>query len=283
MHTVRAYKHDLESFLSWLDETLHDTTVGRAQNLSHAELRSYWAGQKASGLGARSLRRAQSAVRGLFRYARKNGIATRNPTDGMESPKVGRRLPKILSQKEAASILSGNPQSFSGCRDKAILELLYGSGLRVSELTSLTLAEVDLQEAILRVTGKGNKDRIVPMTGASCEAVRRYLALRASAMPQAAKTREIFVNKYGNRLSSNGITRILHKHLRQAAAMKLVSPHALRHSFATHLLDGEADLRAVQEMLGHASLSTTQIYTHLSREHLKKAYNSSHPRSGGKK
>ncbi|MFZ2960532.1 MAG: tyrosine recombinase [Candidatus Ozemobacteraceae bacterium] len=278
-HTVRAYASDLEVFLSWMESTYHESGTKRAEDLSPAELRSFWARRQAENLSPASLRRARSSVRGLFRFCIRRGHLHKNPLDAIETPRAQRPLPRTIDESEIGALLLAPAADLSGRRDKAILEMLYGSGLRVSEVTTLRINDLNLDTETGRVTGKGSKERIIPLTHASCIAVQAYLSLRQAEMPSPTAPNHLFLNKSGTPLSTRGVARLLDKYVRQTAMLRKVNPHALRHSFATALLDGGADLRAVQEMLGHASLSTTQIYTHVSREKLKRVYHKAHPRA----
>lgn len=278
-HTIRGYANDIGVFLQWLEKNIGDLSIERAATLKPVEMRAFWAERKAGGLAGTSLRRAQSALRSLFRFAVRRQLISRNPLEALDTPKAPRPLPELLSEQEMGSLLLSPDGSLAGRRDRAILELLYGSGLRVSELTGLTILSLDLQNGIGRVTGKGSKERLVPLTPSCCEAIRDYLRLRTAEMPATINTPHLFLNNRGTPLSQRSVARLLEKYVRRTALLRKISPHTLRHTFATHLLDGGADLRAVQEMLGHASLSTTQIYTHLSRDRLKKVYRRTHPRA----
>lgn len=278
-HTIRGYSNDIGVFIAWLEAHIGDASLERAAVLKPVELRTFWAERKASGLAGTSLRRAQSALRSLFRFAVRRQIIARNPLEAVDTPKAPRPLPELLSETEVGALLMAPDGSLGGRRDRAILELLYGSGLRVSELTSLTVLSLDLQNGIGRVTGKGSKERLVPLSPPACEAVREYIRLRTAEMPSTINIPHLFLNNRGTPLTQRSVARLLEKYVRRTALLRKISPHSLRHTFATHLLDGGADLRAVQEMLGHASLSTTQIYTHLSRDRLKKVYRRTHPRA----
>ncbi|HNW33526.1 MAG TPA: tyrosine recombinase, partial [Candidatus Ozemobacteraceae bacterium] len=280
-HTVRAYAADLHLFFDWMREKAPPADMARAAALTAADVRSFWAQRRQAGVCGNSIRRAQSAIRGLFAYAVRRGIMQVNPMDTVDPARGSRPLPRILSEEEADRLMTSNDSSLSGLRDRALLELLYGSGLRASEAVSLTRISLDASQGLIRVTGKGSKERIVPLTPAAAEAVREYLRRRDAEQPKARSESALFLNMQGTPLQVRSVARILEKHIRTIALAKHISPHDLRHSFATHLLNGGADLRAVQDMLGHASLSTTQIYTHLSRDRLQKIYNHTHPRSGG--
>jgi len=280
-HTVRGYAADLRLFLAWMTEKAPPATPARAATLTAADIRSFWAQRRQQGLCGTSIRRAQSAIRGLFGYAVRRGLMAVNPMEAVDPARGDRPLPRVLSEDEADRLMTSNDASLAGLRDRALLELLYGSGLRASEAVSLTRTSVPNGEGMLRVTGKGSKERIVPVTPAATAAVAEYLRRRDAEQPEARGMAALFLNLRGTPLNVRSVARILEKHVRAATLARHVAPHDLRHSFATHLLNGGADLRAVQDMLGHTSLSTTQIYTHLSRDRLQRIYETSHPRSGG--
>ena len=278
--TIRGYLNDLTFFEKWLSEN-NITEISKAVTLTPAQIRGFWAKRRQGGLASASMRRGQSALRGLFKYAMKHGLATRNPVDMMDSPKAQRPLPRALSQEDVNMLLNApDSTNLLGMRDKAILELLYGSGLRVSEVANLTSEDLmlDNQTAIIR-EGKGNKDRIVPLTPLSCKAISLYINNRFSTKPAWRDEKHIFLNHMGTPLTTRSIARLIDKYARQLAMMMNITPHQFRHSFATHLLNNGADIRAVQEMLGHASLSTTQIYTRISKEKLMQTYRLCHPRA----
>lgn len=282
LHTVRAYGSDLEFFAAWLEEN-RTASLNELELLTPTQIRAYWATRRNSGISAQSMRRGQSSMRGLFKYALKHKLITMNPLACMESPRAQRPLPKALSVEDV-NLLINSPdlQTLSGLRDRAMVETLYGSGLRVSELAQLSVEQLDLENQTARILGKGSKERIVPMTPGSCEAISAYLRLRHNEMPASRSQNKIFLNRQGNPLSERSVARAIDKYSRQLAMMMKITPHQFRHSFATHLLNNGADMRAVQEMLGHANLSTTQIYTRISKERLMQTYRLSHPRSGEK-
>lgn len=280
-HTIRAYKNDLNKFSEWMCDNLGVNTIEKAEMLTLSQLRSYWAFRRANGVSQQSMRRGQSSIRGMFLYAVKHGYIHKNPAEGMDSPKRQLPLPKAVSENDLSMILQNpSPNTLLGLRDRAILELIYGSGLRVSEASNMQKNQLDLESQVTRVTGKGSKERIIPLTPVSCKAIKMYLSRRHTEAPETKDVSWLFLNRFGTRLTSRSIARLLNKHTREVALMRHISPHQLRHSFATHLLDGGADIRAVQEMLGHENLSTTQIYTHVSKEKLLNTYRATHPRSG---
>jgi tyrosine recombinase XerC len=278
-HTVAAYRRDLDQFAEWLSR-------GRIEALDAVDrraLRRYVAFLDARGLARRSIARKISAIRSMLAWAVTHELVEANAAEDVPVPKLDRTLPKVFRPADAARLCELPPgDEPSGQRDRAVLELLYGSGLRVAELCGLDVDDVDVSAARLRVTGKGRKQRQVPMTGPACRAVEAYVAggrrelLRAGTPPAARHA--LFLNSRGGRLGPRSVRSMLARYL-SAEGVAPVGPHALRHSFATHLLDGGADLRVVQELLGHASLATTQIYTHVSTERLKAVYEQSHPRA----
>lgn len=280
LQTIRGYQNDLNFFEKWLEEN-NITEISKAEILSPAQIRSFWAGRRKGGLCSSSMRRGQSALRGLFKYAMRRGLANKNPVDMMDSPKVQRPLPKALSQEEVNMLInSPDCSNLLGMRDKAILELLYGSGLRVSEVSNLKSGDINLESGTAFIReGKGDKDRIVPLTPLSCQAISLYINNRFSEKPAWRKEKHIFLSHTGTPLTTRSIARLIDKYARHLAMMMNITPHQFRHSFATHLLNNGADIRAVQEMLGHASLSTTQIYTRISKEKLMQTYRNCHPRA----
>lgn len=282
LQTLRGYQNDLNFFEKWLSAN-NITEISKAESLTPTQIRGFWAGRRKGGLCSSSMRRGQSALRGLFKYAIRHGLANKNPVDLMDSPKVQRPLPKALSQDDVNMLInSPDTSNLLGMRDKAILELLYGSGLRVSEVANLTSEDINLEAQFLTVReGKGGKDRVVPLTPISCNAISLYINNRFSTKPEWREEKHIFLNHLGTPLTTRSIARLVDKYARKLAMMMNITPHQFRHSFATHLLNNGADIRAVQEMLGHASLSTTQIYTRISKEKLMQTYRNCHPRAGG--
>ncbi|MBI3323184.1 MAG: tyrosine recombinase XerC [Candidatus Omnitrophica bacterium] len=270
-HTLRNYAKDL----SLLRESLGETPWEKADLLS---LRKFVADQRTGGLSKATVARRVAAIRSLFRFLHREGFVGSNPALGLTRPKLDRRLPAFLSVEEAARLVEApKGDDFVGARDRAILETLYSTGLRVSELVGLRIRDVDLIGGSLRAMGKGRKERLVPMGSYSVQAIRKYLGTLAPE--QGDPERPLFQNRLRGRLTDRSVRRILNRYLAQVSVSLKVSPHALRHSFATHLLDRGADLRSVQELLGHSSLTTTQVYTHVTTERLKRVYESAHPRA----
>ena len=277
LHTRRAYQRDLAQF------TAYCTQLGQPWPLpvdSHV-MRGFLAHLHRAGLGPRSIARTLSAVRGLFDYLIKQGRARENPVSGVRPPKAPRRLPKVLDVDQANRLLSVTPASTLDARDVAMWELTYSCGLRVSELVGLDLPAVDLDAGEARVFGKGRKERLVPVGRLALAALRAWLPERALLVMDDEPA--LFVSQQGRRLGVRVVqTRLKQWALRQGLDTSL-HPHMLRHSFASHLLESSGDLRAVQELLGHSDIRTTQIYTHLDFQHLAKVYDSAHPHARRKK
>lgn len=269
-HTVRNYGRDVQLLL----ELAEGSALERIQ--TH-QVRRFVAKLHAQGLGGRSLARTLSAWRSFYRYLARDHGMRHNPCAGVRAPRSAKRLPDALSPEEAARLVELPESGLLATRDRAILELFYSSGLRLAELTALKLGEVDFTEATVRVLGKGRKTRVVPVGRHALEALKSWLGLRAALA--APEEQAMFVNQRGKPLGARAIQlRVRAWAIRQGLAAK-VHPHMLRHSFASHVLQSSSDLRAVQEMLGHASISTTQVYTHLDWQHLAKAYDAAHPRA----
>ncbi len=273
-HTLRSYRVDLEDFFGFLREKGLPQDPG---GIDHLHLRLYLSHLTRRGLKRSSISRKLSAIRSFFRYLKREGLIKRNPAQLVSTPKFMKGLPRWLTVEEAFSLVEAPPQGDAkGIRDRAILELLYSSGLRVGELVGLDLGDIDLKEGLVRVLGKGGKERLVPVGGKACEALGLYLKVRGSFGP---KEDALFLNRWGRRLSARSVGRIVKEYALRGEVLKPVTPHVLRHTFATHMLDGGADLRAIQELLGHARLSTTQRYTHVSLSTLMEVYDRAHPRA----
>lgn len=277
-HTVAAYRSDLAQFGAWASRG----GVVELDEVDRKLMRRYVAFLTQRGLARRSIARKVSAVRSMLAWATRRGLIALNPADDVAAPKLDRPLPRVLKESEAVALCELPPDDDAvGLRDRAILELLYGCGLRVSELCGLDVDDVDLTARSVRVLGKGRKERLVPLGEPARGAVRAYVAgARPGLMTGGARsdTAAMFFNSRGRRLGTRSVRSMLTKYV-TAEGGRPANPHALRHSFATHLLDNGADLRAVQELLGHESLSTTQIYTHVSTERLRAVYEQSHPRA----
>jgi integrase/recombinase XerC len=281
-HTLQAYRRDLDAFTRYLDGHYGGTWgFGRVDRLG---IRSFLGEMQRHGLAKRSMARALSAVRSLYRFLQMHHGLDRSPVRASKAPKLGRRLPGYLDRSRTDALFEAaetraRESDPASCRDLAILELFYSSGLRLSELTGLNLPDLDLLSDQVKVRGKGRKERLVPMGSRANQALRRYLEEREplARLPRADR-QAVFLGRGGRRLTPRTVQRIVQRAFLAIGADGLRT-HSLRHTFATHLLDAGADLRAVQELLGHASLSTTQIYTHTSVERLKKVYQQAHPRA----
>jgi integrase/recombinase XerC len=272
-HTLSNYNRDLQRLLAYCER--HG--IESWQSLEPVQARAWAAGLHRAGLAGKSIQRMLSAARSFYRHLRRHGLVARNPFTAVPAPKSARRLPKALSADETARLVSIDAGDERARRDRALLELFYSSGLRLSELVNLNIADLDLGSCEARVTGKGAKERLVPVGRHAAEALQQWLAVRAGWA--AAGESALFVTERGRRLSARAVqARVRHWTLAQGLG-RHVHPHMLRHSFATHLLESSGDLRAVQELLGHANLSTTQMYTHLDFQHLAKVYDAAHPRA----
>ena len=272
-HTVLAYQRDLQHFQKFCDEK----NISSWQQVDHSIARAFPARLFQKGLAASSIKRALSAVRALFRYLLKQNNVQYNPFDGVSAPKSGTKLPKTLSVDEMDTLFNEKDDSVLAVRDRAILELFYSSGLRLAELASLVMGQIDFTQSTLRVMGKGSKERVVPVGSKAKQALQSWIQRRAT-LALSTET-ALFVNHHGRRLSERGIQYRLNQWSQKLNLGRRLHPHMLRHSFASHILQSSGDLRAVQEMLGHADISTTQIYTHLDFQHLANVYDQSHPRA----
>jgi len=283
--TVRAYGSDLERFTDFWQREFGEEAAGRAPlpKVDTLAVRSYLAALHRSGLQNRSIARHLSTLRSFFRWACREGHLNRNPAQGLLSPRVPRTLPRAMTQADTESLLAVSEDESVPERERALFELLYATGVRVSEAAGLDLEDVDLGSRLVRVVGKGSKERIVPFGEEAGEALRAYLPVRAALRHGESAPSDggepLFVNRRGGRLTTRSMARLLKRRLAAAGLPQDISPHALRHTFATHLLQAGADLRAIQELLGHASLSTTQKYTHLDAARLAQVYRSAHPKA----
>jgi integrase/recombinase XerC len=276
-YTVKNYRREIGQFLDFLREQGIDSW----DEVDRYVLRRYLAWLQAQGYVKASITRRISELRSFCRYLVREGILETNPIRAISSPRVPKRLPDYLDLHEVEALLAAPDTTIpQGQRDRAILEVLYASGLRVSELVSLNLSNVDLRHGELRVWGKGAKERVALLGEPACKALRRYIRDgRLKLIKEGKATNALFLNRLGNRLSTRSVSNILDKYAKLAGLERRVTPHIMRHTFATHLLDGGADLRTVQELLGHADLSSTQIYTHVSQVRAKEVYRKAHPRA----
>lgn len=272
-HTIAAYRRDLTTFADYLGE--RDVTEWQA--VTPQCVRQYVASRHRAGAHGRSLARQLSALRALFTHLGENGLVSSNPAQSVRAPKSERRLPRALDVDQMTSLIEQGADTPLDVRDRAMWELLYSSGLRVSELVGLDLEALDLTQGEARVLGKGRKERVVPVGRLACKALEGWLQVRAD-MAGADET-AVFVGRRGTRLSTCSVQLRLEQWLKRHGINARVHPHMLRHSFASHMLESSGDLRAVQELLGHADISTTQAYTHLDFQHLARVYDAAHPRA----
>jgi len=282
-NTIISYKNDLLQLLNYLKEY----KIIKRDSIKYIDrsiLRKYIVYLKKCDYSVRSICRKISTIRSFFKFLSREGMVDINPTINLITPKIVKKLPSFLYLEEINKLIeTPSGHTILGIRDRAILELLYGTGMRVGELVNLSIRDIDLYEKTVRVFGKGSKERILPLGNPSIRAVQEYLTsrdiFRKNISLDKIDKNALFLNRFGGRLSARSIRRLLIKYMKMADLNKKISPHVLRHSYATHLLGGGADLRSVQELLGHESLSTTQIYTHITKERLKAIYNKSYPRS----
>ena len=272
-HTITAYRHDLERLVEFCDAG----SISDWRALTGHQVRGFVSSGQRSGLGGRSLRRRLSAVRAFYNYLLREAALANNPALGILAPKSGRRLPATLDVDQMARLLDIKAVDGLACRDRALLELCYSSGLRLAELVGLDVRDIDLSDATVRITGKGNKVRVVPVGRYARSALRDWLKERIKYTSEDEPA--MFVGRYGKRLSARAVQLRVREWSQRQGMDTPVHPHQLRHSFASHLLESSGDLRAVQELLGHADISTTQIYTHLDFQHLAKVYDKAHPRA----
>ncbi len=272
-HTSAAYASDLEQLAKYAEADKGGNVS--AQDVDHLLLRRFLAGLAKSSKKS-SIGRKLAAIRSFFRFLVRRGILAKNPAELIATPKKDQLLPFHLDIDQTTALMEApDSEQKYALRDRAMLELLYSSGLRVSELTGLNISELDLAAGMVRVTGKGGKERIVPVGSKAQKAVTEYLEQRGDGPASGA----LFLNTRGGRINRRSVARVVDTHVMRIAAFKRISPHTLRHTFATHMLEGGADLRAIQELLGHASLSTTQKYTHVSIDRLMEVYDKSHPKA----
>jgi integrase/recombinase XerC len=266
-HTLRAYKKDLEDFFEYVRT--------EPDKVDMIDVRGFIAEQIKSGLNKTTVSRRLASIRSFFKFLCKEGYIKSNPAKLVSNPKIPKLLPRFLSVDDVFSLVEKPERiGFIPVRDKAVLELLYSSGLRVSELSGLNLDDINIKEALVKIRGKGRKERIVPVGSKAIDAIKSYTLER---MLLKSKDKAMFLNRMGTRLTDRGVRRIVVKYARASAIGGQIGPHTLRHTFASHLLQDGADLRVIQELLGHSSLSTTQKYTHLNVSHLMDIYDKAHP------
>jgi integrase/recombinase XerC len=274
-HTLRSYEHDLALYRRYVCEAKGDLADPSA--VDSARLRRYSAWLTSQGFAASTVARRLASLRSYFRYLRRQGLVGTDPSVGLRNPKQAKRLPRLLRIDEVIRLLDSVPTDTPpGVRDRAMLETLYGGGLRVSELVGLNLEDLDSDQELVRVRGKGRRERLNPIGPMALHWIGTWIPLRR---PKVAHEKAVFLNQRGTRLTTRSVGRLLESHLLRGGLVNAASPHTLRHSFATHLLDRGADLRSVQELLGHRNLTTTQIYTHVTQERLLATYHEAHPRA----
>jgi integrase/recombinase XerC len=278
--TAKSYREDLTALADYLAEA-RSGACPQPGDVTVLELRGYVSWLHEAGYANSTIARRLASTRSFFRFGQREGWTKTNPAKPLRNPRKGRSLPHFLSAEDLGRLLEAPPANEPlGLRDRAILETLYSAGLRVSELAGLNDGDLDLQGGVVRVRGKGRRERLAPIGSYAVAALRRWLGARKLDPRQRPGPQSpVFVNKFGRRLTTRSIARMLRKYLRLTGLDTRTTPHSLRHSFATHLLDGGADIRSVQELLGHKSLVTTQIYTHVSAATLRKAYQKAHPRA----
>jgi integrase/recombinase XerD len=274
-NTVDSYGFDLDRLRGYLQQKNIETMTDVTPDVLSEYVRTLFD----LGFAATSIQRTLSSLRGYFTYLVSDTIITSDPTELLESPKAGRYLPGVITIDEMLSLFNAvDMKKRFGVRDRALLETLYATGMRVSELTNFTFEQILFDDGMVRIFGKGSKERLVPIGEVAIDWIKKYLETERPFLSRPTSDSSVFLNGRGTKLSRMGIWKIIQRHAKKAALDKKISPHTFRHSFATHLLEGGADLRAVQEMLGHANIVTTEIYTHVDREYLKEVHRSFHPR-----
>lgn len=275
-NTLESYKRDLKQFIAYLRKS----EQSKIEEISRQNIVSYLMVLREQGKATSTISRSMASIRAFFQFLLRDQKIISDPSIHLETPKIERRLPKVLSIAEVEELLQA-PQSSTafGQRDRAMLELLYATGIRVSELISLSLEDVHLQMGFVKCLGKGSKERVIPLGRVAIESLEQYIQVGRHKLDKKKRSKALFLNHHGNPISRQGFWKIIKKHAKDAGIEKDIMPHTIRHSFATHLLENGADLRSVQEMLGHADISTTQIYTHVTKTRLKDVYSKAHPRA----
>ncbi|MEI7905936.1 MAG: tyrosine recombinase XerC [Bacteroidota bacterium] len=279
-HTIVSYATDLAQYYSFLQKKFPEL-IEKHDDTDNGVIRVYLGILLDSGIAKKSIVRKLSALRSFYKFLVRKKIVRQNPALNIVTPKVEKKLPQFVDKESMEKILAlPETGTFSGARDSVVLELFYGSGIRRAELIGLDIDDIDERNQTIKVTGKGNKQRIIPFTQKAHTSIRRYLNFRKETVSQSgSKERALLLNQLGNRMSPSAVNWLVKKYLSGSTELRKKSPHVLRHSFATHLLDNGADILAVKELLGHESLSTTQIYTHVTVERLKKVYQQAHPKA----
>ncbi|MDT8901090.1 site-specific tyrosine recombinase XerD [Anaeroselena agilis] len=275
-NTLESYGRDLRQFQAYL----HNGQLDFIKDSNRSTILAYLNNLQTKGRAVSTISRNLAAIKSFYQYLVRERYLEKDPAAHLESPKLEKKLPKILSISEVEELLK-QPNTFlpTGLRDKAMLELLYATGIRVSELISLNISDINLDMGYIKCYGKGAKERIVPLGSIAAKCVQEYISKGRPKLVRTYEEAALFVNHHGNRLTRQGFWKIIKKYAQEATINKEITPHTLRHSFATHLLENGADLRSVQEMLGHADISTTQIYTHVTKNRLKEVYDKAHPRA----
>ncbi|HZZ71785.1 MAG TPA: tyrosine recombinase XerC [Pirellulales bacterium] len=277
-YTLKSYREDLTALVEYLSDLHGECPAPSA--LTTIDLRGYVSAMHEAGYAKSTIARRLASLRSFFKFGRREGWATNNPAKPLRNPRKGRDLPHCLSSEDILRLLAAPPaNSAMGLRDRALLETMYSAGLRVGELVGINDPDLDPAAGVVRVRGKGRRERLAPIGSYAQRALESWFAQRRVNSRIAPAQTPVFVNKFGNRLTTRSVGRLLEKYLRETGLDRRTTPHTLRHSFATHLLDRGADIRSVQELLGHKSLVTTQIYTHVSTTGLKEAYDKAHPRA----
>lgn len=275
--TIKSYREDLTCLVEYLEES--QGRIPEPRQVTPLDLRGYVSALHEAGYARSSVSRRLASMRSFFRFAQRENLVEVNPAKPLRNPRPERKLPHFLTTQEIGKLLKAPPTNeLLGMRDRAILETMYSAGLRVSELVAIDLIDLQFDEGLVRVRGKGKRERLAPLGSYACRAINRWLDRRESLVKDHDDPNSpVYVNRFGNRITTRSVGRMLEKYLKLTGLDLRTSPHTLRHSFATHLLDGGADIRSVQELLGHKSLVTTQIYTHVSTAGLRKIYEQSHP------
>lgn len=270
-HTIVNYSIDLRDFAAFLGEA-------SAESVNYLFLRKYLAHMKEKNYSKRTIARKLASLRSFFKFLYREGYIKTNPSSGISTPKLDKKLPLFLDMDEVSRLIEApDEKDLAGLRDRAIMETLYSTGMRVGELMNMGMNDIDFIGGVIKVFGKGRKERLAPIGDKALGAIRNYLGKRGDAKLNDKKA--VFLNKDGGRLTDRSVRRIIDKYIKRVSVREGISPHTLRHSFATHLLNRGADLRSVQELLGHMNLSTTQIYTHVTTQRLKEVYDKAHPRA----
>lgn len=275
VNTLSSYRQDLEIFMDFLSNKKISFLLGTSKN----DIVDFMLAQKDKGISANSISRRLTALRMFYRFLIRERILTSDPTNLIDSPKLWKRIPDTLSLNEVESLLNQpSHKSIQGIRDKAIFEVLYATGMRVSESVNLKISSINSDVGFVRCIGKGNKERIVPVGRKALDCLRKYMEAARPKLLNKKESEFLFLNRFGKKISRQSLWKLINKYATLAGIKKNIKPHTLRHSFATHLLERGADLRAVQEMLGHSNISTTQIYTHINKDRLKSIHKTYHPR-----